>query len=72
MAVWGWARLVPFVLGEPAFAELPHLKRLVDEINAAPGGGPRRRHGASGFKFKTETDDEARRFLFPQNASLPG
>jgi hypothetical protein len=23
------------------------------------------------YKFKTETDEEARRFLFPQNASLP-
>jgi GSH-dependent disulfide-bond oxidoreductase len=36
MAVWGWARLVPFVIGEDAFAKMPNLKRLVDEISARP------------------------------------
>src|ERR1700758_5139070 len=36
MAVWGWARLVPNVLGENAWAKLPNLKRLVDEISARP------------------------------------
>ena len=71
MAVWGWARMVPFVLGEPAFAEMPHLKRLIDEINERPAVA-RSAARREGFKFKTETDDEARRFLFPQNASLPG
>jgi GST-like protein len=70
MAVWGWARLVPFVLGDDAFAELPHLKRLVDAISARPAA---QRVAALRdiYQFKTETDDEARRFLFPQNASLP-
>jgi GSH-dependent disulfide-bond oxidoreductase len=70
MAVWGWARMVPFVLGEQAFAELPHLKRLVDQINQRPAA-QRSAARREPFKFKTETDDEARRFLFPQNASLP-
>jgi GST-like protein len=70
MAVWGWARLVPFVLGDEAFADLPHLKRLVDAISDRPAA---QRVAAlrDTYKFKTETDDEARRFLFPQNASLP-
>ena len=36
MAVWGWARMVPFVLGETAFADLPNVKRLLDAINARP------------------------------------
>ncbi|MBC7942352.1 MAG: glutathione S-transferase N-terminal domain-containing protein, partial [Chitinophagaceae bacterium] len=36
MAVWGWARAVPFVLGPEAWATLPHVKRLLDEINARP------------------------------------
>src|SRR5450830_914818 len=36
MAVWGWARLIPTVLGEAAWAKLPHLKRLVAEISAGP------------------------------------
>ena len=38
MAVWGWARAVPFVLGAEAWGRLPHVKRLLDEINARPGG----------------------------------
>src|SRR5205085_9902692 len=36
MALWGWARLIPFVLGDDVLTALPHLKRLVDEINARP------------------------------------
>jgi GSH-dependent disulfide-bond oxidoreductase len=70
MAVWGWARMLPFVLGEPAASELPHLKRLLDEVNQRPAV-QRSAARREPFKFKTETDDEARRFLFPQNASLP-
>ena len=30
MNVWGWARLMPNVLGEGAWAKFPNLKRLVD------------------------------------------
>ena len=45
---------------------LPHLKRLVDEINARPAAirvaALKEKHA-----FKTELDDEARRHLFPQN-----
>jgi GST-like protein len=39
MAFWGWARLVPFVLGmDPAatWTQYPHMKRLLDDINARP------------------------------------
>ncbi len=71
MAVWGWARMVPFVLGEQAFAELPHLKRLVDAISARPAALRVAALREKYNQFKTETDDEARRFLFPQNAFLP-
>jgi len=71
MAVWGWARLVPFVLGEEETAKLPNVKRLVDEINARPAAAR-----AIALKdmhiFKTEMDDEARRYMFPQNARLAG
>ena len=63
MDVWGWARMVPFILGEEAWAKLPHLKRLVDEISARPAAVR-----ASGlkdkFKFKAEMDEEARRNMF--------
>jgi GST-like protein len=63
MDVWGWARLVPFVLGEDAWAKLPHLKRLVDEIEARPAAA-RATALKSKFTFKTEMDDEARRHMF--------
>ncbi len=66
MAVWGWARMVPFVLGEDAWGKLPNLKRLLDEISARPAAerveALRTKHS-----FKAEMDDEARRFMFPQN-----
>ena len=32
MAVWGWARLIPTVLGEAASGKFPNLKRLVDVV----------------------------------------
>ena len=36
MNVWGWARLLPNVLGEGAWDKFKNLKRLVDEISARP------------------------------------
>ena len=72
MAFWGWARMVPFVLGldaAAAWTQYPHLKRLLDEINARPAAARvealRQRHN-----FKTEMDDQARRAMFPQNERL--
>ena len=63
MAAWGWARLMPAVLGEQAWAKFPNLKRLVDEISARPAAqranALREKH-----KFKTEFDDEARNAMF--------
>ena len=69
MAVWGWARVVPFVLGADAYASLPNLKRHFDEISARPAA-IRTQALKDRFDFKTEMDDEARRILFPQNARL--
>jgi len=63
MALWGWARMVPFILGEDAWAEMPHLKRLMDEVGARPAAARalalKDRH-----TFKSEMDDEARRNMF--------
>ena len=64
MAVWGWARMVPFVMGdESAWSGLPHLKRLFDEISARPAAqralAIKDRHA-----FKTDFDDEAKRHMF--------
>ena len=68
MALWGWARMVPFVLGDsptdPApWAALPNLKRFLDAVNARPAAGRavaiKDRHA-----FKTQMDEEARRVMF--------
>jgi GST-like protein len=64
MALWGWARLMPFVLGEERAARLANVKRLVDEISARPAAqravALKDRH-----KFKTEMDEESKRAMFP-------
>jgi GSH-dependent disulfide-bond oxidoreductase len=63
MALWGWARAIPLVLGETAWAKFPNLKRLIDEISARPAA-----QKAATLKdkhtFKTEMDDEARKAMF--------
>ena len=69
MAVWGWARAVPFVLGADAWARLPHVKRLLDEINTRPAA-QRAEAIKTRYTFKTENDDAALRSLFPQNERL--
>ena len=69
MAVWGWARAVPFILGDAAWEKLPHVKRLLDEINARPAA-QRAEALKTRHAFKTEMDDDARRAMFPQNARL--
>ena len=68
MNVWGWARLVPFVLGDDALTKFPNLKRLVDEINARPAAA-RALALKDKHAFKTELDADARRHLFPQNVA---
>ncbi len=63
MAVWGWARAVPFVLGADAWAAMPHLKRLFDEISARPAAT--RAEALKGrHAFKAEMDAEAQRNMF--------
>jgi GST-like protein len=66
MAVWGWARLIPLVLGEDEAAAMVNLKRLVDEITARPAAeraiAIKDRHA-----FKAEMDETALRNMFPSN-----
>lgn len=71
MAVWGWARLVPRVLGDEALPEMPNLKRLIDEITARPAA-ERAIALAASHKFKTEMDEEANRAMFPSNYAKAG
>lgn len=63
MAVWGWARNLPFVLGAESLAGMPHLNRLMAAIDARPAAARavalKDRH-----VFKTERDEEFRRNMF--------
>jgi len=63
MDVWGWARMVPFILGEDAWAKFANVKRLVDEISARPAAS-RALALKDRFAFKAEMDDEARGHMF--------
>jgi GSH-dependent disulfide-bond oxidoreductase len=71
MAVWGWARAIPFALGADAFEKLPNVKRLLDTINARPAA-QRAEALKNQHQFKTDMDDEARKAMFPQNERLKG
>ena len=66
MAVWGWARLIPRVLGDEALATMANLQRLVEEISARPAA-ERAIAMANKHAFKAELDEEARRQMFPGN-----
>ena len=65
MAVWGWARAVPFILGDEAWGKLPNVKRLLDEINARPAA-QRAEALKTQHSYKTEMDADARKAMFPQ------
>ena len=69
MAVWGWARAIPFALGNDAWARLPNVKRLLDEINDRPAA-QRAEALKARHAFKTDMDDEARKVMFPANSRL--
>lgn len=63
MALWGWARMIPFVLGPDAWAALPNVKRLHDEITARPAA-ERAVALKDKFTFKTDMDAQARQNMF--------
>jgi GSH-dependent disulfide-bond oxidoreductase len=63
MDVWGWARMIPFILGDDVWQNFPNLKRLHDEIAARPAAA--RAIGLKDrFPFKAQFDDEARQHMF--------
>ena len=71
MAVWGWARMIPIVRGENTWRDMPNLSRLVNEINARPAAA-RANALKDRHTFRTDMDDEARGYMFPQNTRLAG
>jgi GSH-dependent disulfide-bond oxidoreductase len=67
MALWGWARAVPFIFGPEGFAKFPHLKKWFDGINARPAVA-RAEVLKDKHTFKMENDAEARAHMFPHLA----
>ena len=65
MALWGWARMVPFILGDDAWAKFPNVKRHLDEISARPAAqrAEEFRTKQAGL-FKAQMDDDARAVMF--------
>ena len=68
MALWGWGRMVPFVMGSSpkdtaVWDQFPNLKRFMDAVNARPAAARaeaiKERHA-----FKSEFDEEAKRAMF--------
>ncbi len=64
MALWGWSRLVPFVLGAEALPSMPHLKRHLDEVSARPAAG-RALALKDKHAFKADMDEAAKLAMFP-------
>ena len=64
MAVWGWSRLLPNVLGQEAAAKLPNLQRHLAEISARPAA-VRALALKDKHSFKTDMDEAARLSMFP-------
>ena len=67
MALWGWSRLTPFVLGQEAAAKLPNVQRHLAEISARPAA-VRALALKDRYTFKTEMDETARLAMFPHLA----
>jgi GST-like protein len=63
MDLWGWSRMIPFILGDDAFARFPNVKRHHDEIAARPAAA-RVLALKDKHNFKGELDEEARKLMF--------
>lgn len=71
MAVWGWARFVPFVIGDDGYGAFPNLKRSVDEISARPAAA-RAMALKDRFTFTSGMNDEGRRHMFKHTQTATG
>jgi GST-like protein len=67
MAVWGWSRLLPNVLGAEAAQKLGNLQRHLAEISARPAA-QRALALKDKHSFKTDMDEAARIAMFPHLA----
>ncbi len=68
MALWGWARLLPFVLGLDGYAGYPNIGRFVAAVNARPAA-TRALALKDKHSFKAEMDEAAKLVMFPHLAA---
>ena len=64
MALWGWSRLIPFVLGAEAPKQFPNLQRHLAEVSARPAA-VRALALKDKHAFKAEMDEAAKLAMFP-------
>jgi GST-like protein len=70
MALWGWVRMMPYVLGiDDPWQQYPNIKRVLDAVNARPAVEHVLALGEK-HEFKKDMDAESLRFMFPQNERL--
>ena len=71
MAVWGWTRMIEKVIATGELIKRKNLKRLMDEINQRPASQRAENIANSNeHHFKMEVDEEASKYMFPQNERL--
>ncbi len=71
MAVWGWTRMIEKVIAPGELEKRHNLKRLMDEINQRPASQRAENIASSNeHNFKMEIDEEASKYMFPQNERL--
>jgi GST-like protein len=56
MSAWGWTRVVPFILGDDTWEDLPRLKRWFDSVDGRPAAV---RANALKYKHQLKADIEA-------------
>lgn len=66
ISAWGWIDKASVVLGEEGLENYPNVKRWFAIINARPAI-ERARNIAKDIHFKSTSDEESKRALYPQN-----
>jgi GST-like protein len=70
IALWGWARILPYVLGgTDTWDKYPAVKRFLDTVSARPAA-VRAEALKTQHAFKAEMDDAAKRYMFPANERI--
>ena len=71
MALWGWTRMIEKVIAPGELEKRVHLKRLMDKINnGSASQAAENIANNNSHNFKIEIDEEASKFMFPQNERL--